>query len=104
MDNYHGGAEALIKSQENGVFACCTYRQNQKHCCPFVRMTAKGNWLYTRESYKIAANRHQEIVAYGWLDGNPVHLMSTADGAGLTYVKKQILSSKQLANAPKAIK
>eukprot|EP00957_Ditylum_brightwellii_P016795 1264274-Ditylum_brightwellii.AAC.1 len=44
IDNYYRGADALIKLKENGVFAHCTHRQNRKHCCPFVRMTAKDSW------------------------------------------------------------
>ena len=104
MDNYYGGAEALVKLKENGVLARCTYRQNRKHSCPFVRMTKKDSQPYKRGSYKVAANRQHGIVAYGWLDGNPVHLMSTADGTGQTYVKRQVHSSKQLVNAPIGIK
>eukprot|EP00957_Ditylum_brightwellii_P166765 12693891-Ditylum_brightwellii.AAC.1 len=100
MDNYYGGAKVLVKSIENDVLAHCTYQQNRKPSCPFVRMTAKGSWLYKQGSYKIAVNRQYEIVAYGWLDGNPVHLMSTADGTGLTFVKQQVQSSKQHINAP----
>eukprot|EP00957_Ditylum_brightwellii_P049215 3734156-Ditylum_brightwellii.AAC.1 len=66
-------------------------------------MTAKDNCQYKHGSYKVAGNRKHLIVAYGWLDGNPVHLMSTADGTGLTYIKQQIQISKQSVNALKAI-
>jgi hypothetical protein len=57
MDNYYGGDEALVKLKENGVLARCTYWQNRKHSCPFVRMTNKDSRLYKWGSYKVAANR-----------------------------------------------
>ena len=104
MDNYYRGAEALVKLKENGALAPCIYWQNRKHSCPFVRMINTDSQLYKQGSYKVAANRQHGIVAYGWLDGNPVHLMSTADGTGQTYVKQQVHSSKQLVNAPIGIK
>eukprot|EP00957_Ditylum_brightwellii_P174569 13292150-Ditylum_brightwellii.AAC.1 len=65
MDNYYEGAEAVVKLKENGVLACCTYRQNRKHSCPFVRVTNKDSQLYKQGSYKVADNRQHEIVAYG---------------------------------------
>eukprot|EP00957_Ditylum_brightwellii_P084833 6450214-Ditylum_brightwellii.AAC.1 len=67
-------------------------------------MTAKDSRLYKQGSYKVANNKQHEIVPYGWLDGNPVHLMSTTDGTGLTYVKQQVQSFKKLVNAPIGIK
>ncbi len=41
--------------------------------------------------------------AYGWLDGNPVHLLSTADGTGTSSVQRQIGRTKQQIPAPKAL-
>eukprot|EP00957_Ditylum_brightwellii_P053159 4030773-Ditylum_brightwellii.AAC.1 len=67
-------------------------------------MTTKDSWLCKQQSYKVAANRQHEIIAYGWLDGNPVYLVSTADGTGLTFVKQQVQSSKQRINAPIGVK
>eukprot|EP00957_Ditylum_brightwellii_P174366 13275546-Ditylum_brightwellii.AAC.1 len=55
-DNYYGGADALVESKKKGIYAQCTYHQNQKHCCPFANMTTKDVKQNKQGSYKVAVN------------------------------------------------
>ena len=51
----------------------------------------------------MACNQKHGIASYGWLDGNPAHLMTTADGTGTTKVLRQISREKTAVNAPISI-
>eukprot|EP00957_Ditylum_brightwellii_P204703 15340463-Ditylum_brightwellii.AAC.1 len=57
-------------------------------------MTPKDSHQLTRGIYKVACNKNYGIATYGWLDGNPVHLMTTADGSGVTHVSCQVAREK----------
>ena len=66
-------------------------------------MTKTDSKKYPRGSYCVAVNKEHNMCAYGWLDGNPVHLLSTADGTGTSSVLRQIGRTKQQIPAPKAL-
>jgi len=103
FDNYYGGPVPLIDMKNHGVLARCTHRLNRMHSCKFIKMTKTDAKKYPRGSYRVAVNKEHNMCAYGWLDGNPVHLLSTADGTGTSKVLRQIGRTKQQIPAPKAL-
>ena len=44
------------------------------------------------------------LVAHGWVDGSPVHLMSSADGCNVDLVQRQVGREKKTVSAPVAVK
>eukprot|EP00957_Ditylum_brightwellii_P012848 970759-Ditylum_brightwellii.AAC.1 len=64
-------------------------------------MTKKDAKLYACGSYKVAVCSNEGIQSIGWLNGNPVHMMSTADSTGATVVNRQIGGTKLAVRAPK---
>eukprot|EP00957_Ditylum_brightwellii_P011062 838678-Ditylum_brightwellii.AAC.1 len=66
-------------------------------------MTPKDSCQLTCGSYKVACNKEYGIATYAWLDGNPVHFMTTADGTGVTHVSHQVAREKLQINAPTVI-
>eukprot|EP00957_Ditylum_brightwellii_P084161 6398231-Ditylum_brightwellii.AAC.1 len=67
-------------------------------------MTKKDAKLYARGSYKVAVCSKEGIQLIGWLDGNPVHMKSSADGTGTTVVNRQVGGTKIVVRAPKVVK
>jgi hypothetical protein len=58
-----------------------------------------------RSALKWAVNLLAGIYAFGWSDGNHVHMMSTADGSDqVTTVSWQIRKDKRDVPAPKTVK
>eukprot|EP00957_Ditylum_brightwellii_P103607 7893512-Ditylum_brightwellii.AAC.1 len=66
-------------------------------------MTPKDSRQLKRGSYKVACNKKYDIATYGWLDCNPVHVMTTVDGTGVTHVLRQVAHEKLQVNAPAVI-
>eukprot|EP00957_Ditylum_brightwellii_P023331 1761736-Ditylum_brightwellii.AAC.1 len=60
-------------------------------------MTNKDCKCYRHGSYKVTCNQKYFIASYGWLGGNPVHLMTTADGTGTTTVLCQTSREKVMS-------
>jgi hypothetical protein len=58
-----------------------------------------------RGALKWAVNLLAGIYAFGWSDGNPVHIMSTADGSDqVTTLSRQIEKDKRDMPSPKKVK
>jgi hypothetical protein len=58
-----------------------------------------------RGALKWAVNLLAVIFSFGWKDGNPVHMLSTADGSDqLTTVSHQIGKDKRDVPTPKTVK
>lgn len=103
MDNYYGGIIIIIKLKNNGLLVRCTFRMNRKHSCKFVQMKKSDAKKYNRGCYKMAVCTEFGIVEFGWLDGNPVHMLTTADGTAVSSVYRQIGRKRVPVKAPVAV-
>ena len=41
---------------------------------------------------KVAVNEDNQLVAMGWVDGNPVNFLMTADGTATKHVHRRVQS------------
>ena len=57
-----------------------------------------------RGAAKIAVCHHHGMTAMGWVDGNPVHFLTTVDGTGMGSVERRICWNKRITMAPAAMK
>ena len=53
---------------------------------------------------KVVTNAASGIVAMGWVDGNPVHFLTSADGTEQTTVNRRVGSVVSTVRAPAAIR
>ena len=52
----------------------------------------------------MAVNQNFGRVAFGWLDGNTVHMITSANGTEMAMVKRTVRGEKVDVNAPIALK
>ena len=104
MDNYYTSVHAFAELPKNGMFARGTCRPNRKHFPEVVTFTKAEAKAVGRGIVKVASNRKHAMVAMGWVDGNPVHLLTTADGTKGSAVKRRIGSQVQTVQAPLAVR
>ena len=104
MDNYYTSPEAAIALKEKGVFMRGTCRTNRFGFPGAVRFTNTEASNQGRGAIKRMVDVNNHLAAYGWVDGNPVHFLTSADSTSSTEVKRRV--GKQIARvtAPKAIK
>eukprot|EP00957_Ditylum_brightwellii_P100053 7625051-Ditylum_brightwellii.AAC.1 len=57
-------------------------------------MFQKDSHHFKHGIYKVPCNKQYGIATYGWINGNPVHLMTTADGTGVTHAPCQVAHEK----------
>ena len=57
-----------------------------------------------RGSCRLAVNQENNLVAIGWIDGNPEHLITTADGTEMTHVKRRVQQEQRRQLAPTAVR
>jgi hypothetical protein len=56
-----------------------------------------------RGTSRLAVNKENNLVAIGWIDGNPVHMITTADGTEISQVKRRIQQEQKYQSAPIAV-
>jgi len=104
MDNYYTSPQAFIELRQNGMFARGTCRSNRKNfpkCVQYTRPEAK---TFGRGAMKVSCNQTHGMVAFGWVDGNPVHFLTTADGTESSTVRRRVQSQIKTVRAPVSIK
>ena len=102
-DNYYTSPKTFIELQKNGIFARGTCWPRQKMfplCVQYTRSEARHSG---RRSIKVAVNEDDQLVAMGWVDGNPVNFLTTADGTAIKTVRRQVGSERRQYNAPELI-
>ena len=80
FNNYYASPCIAIQLLRNTVFCRGTLRRNRRLIPQYIlfnKSEAKGK--DSRGRIKIAVNRRFGLVAAGWIDGNPVHMISSAD-------------------------
>jgi hypothetical protein len=80
MDNYYTNPEAAYSLAQNRLYSRGTCRTIRKGF-PIGVLYSKGDsGKLQRGSAKIMMEHEKGISAFRWLDGNPVHFLTTADG------------------------
>ena len=67
----------------------------------YTKAEARNN---PRGQIKVAVEKDTGLVAFGWLDGNPVHFLTTADGTDLSSVVRRVKDRQRRIKAPSAIR
>ena len=102
-DNYYGSIKSAIDAGRYGILMRATLK-NLNYFPKYVCFNQnEGNKKYGRGAHKFAVSEKYNIAACGWLDGNPVKVLSTADGTGMTYVKRKIGREVHKVLSPLAI-
>ena len=104
MDNYYTSPEAAVALREKGVFMRGTCRPNRFGFPSTVRYSNTEANNQGRGSIKRMVDTKNHLAAYGWVDGNPVHFLTSADGTGSTEVKRRVGRTIARVKAPNAIK
>ncbi|MGH7955149.1 MAG: hypothetical protein ACREOZ_04230, partial [Gloeomargaritales cyanobacterium] len=104
MDNYYTSPTAFIHLRSKGILARGTVRINRRHFPKSVIFSQQEARIMPRVSSKIAVNEQFRMTAAGWLDGNPVHLLSTADGSEIGTVTRRTGGRQQDVSAPVLVK
>jgi Transposase IS4 len=104
MDNYYTSPEVAYTLSQNGLYMRGTCRTNRKGFPVGVLYSKGDSGKLDRGSTKTMMEHEKGITAYGWLDGNPVHFLTTADGNTMSQVSRRIGKERKWVAAPTAIK
>lgn len=103
MDNYYTSPAAFIELRNNGLFARGTCRSDRRMFPKTVLFTKPEAKKVGRGGMKLATNTSNGLVAIGWVDGNPVHFLTSADGTKESSVQRKVNNKSQTVKAPTAI-
>jgi hypothetical protein len=105
MDNFYTSPAVLILLLHQKGFSPGTFRKNHHMVPECIIYTKTEAEKAGRGTLKWAVNLLTGIYAFGWSDGNPVHMLSTADGSDqVTTVSRQNGKDKRGVPAPKTVK
>ena len=104
MDNYYTSPEVAVALKNNGVYIRGTCRTNRLGFPVAVRFTNAEANSQGRGRIKRVVDIKNHLAAYGWVDGNPVHFLTSADGTATTDVKRRISRNIEKVRAPVGIK
>ena len=95
MDNYYTGPLVFMEPLRKGVFARGTCRGNRSMFPISVQFTDSEAKKVRRGSMKMATCEKEGLVAIGWVDGNPVHFLTSADGTDESSTVRQVGGEKK---------
>ena len=104
MDNYYTSPEVAVALQKKGVFMRGTCRANRVGFPAAVKFSNTEANNQGRGAIKKMVDHHNQLAAYGWVDGNPVHFLTSADGTATSTVNRRIGRQVQKVRAPIAIR
>ena len=104
MDNYYTSPEVAVALGKRDVYIRGTCRTNRLGFPAAVRFTNTEATKQGRGQMKKVVDVRNNLVAYGWVDGNPVHFLTSADGSKTTEVKRRIGKKIEKIKAPIAIR
>ena len=88
FNNYYASSGILIALLRHKDLARGTLRRNKHLIPPYILFTKSE--ARNKESHglvKMTVNERYGLIAAGWVDGNPVHIVSSADTMDLTQVR-----------------
>jgi len=96
FNNYYASPAVAIELLKHEVYCRGTLRKNKRLIPPYILFKkSEARNKESRGETKIAVNKKYGLVAVGWIDGNPVHMISSADTEKLTTVQRQIGGKKE---------
>ena len=105
MDNYYTSPEVAVLLKRKGVYMRGTCRKNRRGFPKGVLYSKTDAKNFERGSYKMMVDATNLLVCYGWLDGSPVQILSTADGSvSHSSVVRRIGKEDKIVKAPLCLK
>jgi hypothetical protein len=104
MDNYYTSPEVAVALAERRVYIRGTCRANRGGFPPAVQYSRMEAAKVDRGTHKMVSDKKHGIACYGWIDGNPVHFLTTADGTVANEVTRRIGRQERKVQAPICIK
>ena len=89
MDRYYTSPEVFLELRKQGLYARGTCMTNRRMFPKVVTFTEAEARKERRGSCRLAVNQENNLVAIGWIDGNPVHLITTADGTNVQQEQRR---------------
>ena len=104
MDNYYTSPAVAVELMKKEVYIRGTCRSNRKRFPKGVCFTPTEATKSGRGAIKRMVDIKHGITCYGWVDGNPVHFLTTADGSEVVTVLRRVNSERRQVSAPVGIK
>lgn len=104
MDNYYTSPTVFIELKKNGVFARGICRSNRRMFPESIQFSKTEARNSERGSMKVVANIKHKMAAMGWVDGHPVHFLTTADGTKESIVQRRVRDERKSFKAPMAVR
>ena len=104
MDNYYTSPKAFIELKRNGVFTRGTCRGDQSLFPKSIQFSPTEATKSGRGAMKVATNAKFSLTALGWVDGNPVNFLTSADETEATSVRRRVGKDKITIRAPAAVR
>lgn len=104
MDRYYTSPEVFIELRKQGLYARGTCMTNRRMFPKLVTYTEAEATKEGRGACRVAVNEENDLVAIGWVDGNPVHVLTTVDGTEMTHVTRRVHQAQQRQSAPTAVR
>ena len=103
MDRYYGSCITVMNLMKNGLYARCTTKTNVRHFPKAITYRKKETGQFGRGAYRFASSTQYGMVAFSWIDGNSVNILTTADGSSIGSVTRQIGQQKYKVQSPIAV-
>jgi hypothetical protein len=99
MDNYYTSLEVAIALAERKVYIRGTCRANRGGFPAVVQYGRTEAAKVDRGTHKMVSDGYYGIACYGWIDGNPVHFLTSTDGTTTNEVTRRIGRCEKKAKA-----
>ena len=100
MDNYYTSPEVAVALAKRQVFIRGTCRANRGGFPSAVRYGNTEASKVERGTHKMVSDKKYGIACYGWIDGNPVHFLTSADRSTTNEVSRRVGRAQKKVNAP----
>ena len=102
-DNYYTSPLVFVELLKKGVYARGTCRGNRMAFPKVIQFSSSEANKGKRGDLHIATCQNPPLVAFSWLDGNPVNFLTSADGIEQSEVRRRTGGQKQRVPAPAAV-
>ena len=102
-DNYYTSPLVFVELLKKGVYARGTCRGNRVAFPKLIQFSSSEANKGKRGDVRMATSQDPPLVAFSWLDGNPVNFLSSADGTEISQVNRRVGRQKTPVKAPSAI-
>ena len=103
MDRYYGSCISVMNLKSKGLFSRATTKETVKHFPSSIVFQKNECNSFGRGAYRFGSESTYGMVAFSWVDGNPVNMITTADGSNIDSVTRRIGKKKFNIQSPMAI-